>query len=526
MTSPATAISTPAGRVYINPLRDPSPEYISVTRVITDGVPKHLENWFKRTTAEYAVDQQAIWQQLPRDAAVDLIKREADRVRDAAAARGNVVHALLEAATSGQRDDRTWKPEISGYVDAGLRFLDEWQPEVVWAETTVYSDTHLYAGTLDLLAHLPGLGLTIVDWKTSSDIYAETGLQLAAYRHADYALIDNTEQPLPAINAGAAVHLRHDGTYDLVPLACGPDQHALFLHATHVARFTSEGWKHVKGTPLPSPSPAVVLAERKAWLRTRLEYLRDRHPGALDSIAAMWPAGVPTLRHDGHTLEQVEQIRTIVSQVEAAFGVPFGQPDPLAEAAAPEVRTALADRLSNLPADLLDDVTAAAKEAGVPHVRTPLFSRAHADRLEPLLVAAEQEAASRQAELRRLGIEALDGDADLVPALLSLVGVTGDVVEWAQLEQFAALCNAVTNGRVALLAADDGGWSVTCPDGEQLLVAKHGSKSAALAVCREIAGRYSRPTPRSTAAAVGDPVLVALALSTSTTNPDTQEMAS
>lgn len=523
MTSPAASIDTPNGRIYINPLRQPSPEYFSVTRALSGGIPKPaLEGWFKRTTAEYAVDNKAIWEQLPRDTAVDLIRRESDRVRDAAADRGSIVHAVLEAAATVARPDTTWQPDLAGYVDAGLRFLDEWQPDIVWVEVTVFSDQHLYAGTFDLLAHLPGLGLAILDWKTSSDIYPETGLQLAAYRYADYVLIDNQEQPIPAVTAGAGIHLRADGTYSLVPLRCGPDEHATFLHALSVARFTTDGYKHVKSPPLPAPSPEAVADELATWLRARLEYLRDNHPGALDSLAAMWPAELPTLRQGGYTLEQLDEIRTIIKQVEAAFSVPFGRPDPLSEAAPQEVRDALRRRLEALPADLLDRAAAEAQTAGVPNIGAPLFSRAHAQRLEPIVAEVEREAGERTTALRSAAVEALGGDADVTAGLLAEVGVDGEVITWPQLEQFTALCRAVTGGVFQLQYDTDAGrWTVVCPGAEARLVKAHGSKSAALAVCREIAGRYGRPTPRSTAAAVGDPVLVAFA-ATHTDNTNTQ----
>lgn len=53
----------------------------------------------------------------------------------------------------------------------------------VHIEQVVYSRTHRYAGTMDLLAYVDG-ELAVVDFKTAKGIYAEYHLQTAAYRHA------------------------------------------------------------------------------------------------------------------------------------------------------------------------------------------------------------------------------------------------------------------------------------------------------------------------------------------------------
>jgi hypothetical protein len=515
MTSPATAVDTGnAGRIYLNPLLgDQSPEYMSVTTAIKYGVPKPLENWFKKVTAEFAVDNQPVWTQLDRDAAVDVIKREADRVRDAAADRGNIVHAILEAATTGTRPDRTWSPEITAYVDAGLAFLNDWQPTICWAETTVYSDRHLYAGSLDLLAHLAGLGLTLIDWKTAADIYPETGLQLAGYRFADYAIIDGAQVPVPPIASGAAVHLRPDGTYALIPVACGPKEHDTFLHAMHVARFTTKGAKKIKGPPLVAPTPGVMVVERKAWLRARVEGLRDAHPDALNALALMWPEGVPTLKADNgaHTLADLDAITRVIVDVEAAHDIPFPPPDPTATPVPTELREAIRARMERLPSDLVAEVSEAAKNAGVPHLSNPLVSRAHVDRLEPLLVDAEAEAIRRSEHRRALAVELLDGDAELHKLVIATIGNLDLPPTACEIEQYEALARAVNAGTLALVVTEDGTQSLRAFAGEETLVAFYGSKSAALAAARELASTYSRPTPRSAVAAAGDSVLVALA---------------
>lgn len=53
----------------------------------------------------------------------------------------------------------------------------------VFIEQTIWSPTHAYAGTMDLLAWVNGQ-LTLVDYKTSKGIYPEYKLQVAAYIRA------------------------------------------------------------------------------------------------------------------------------------------------------------------------------------------------------------------------------------------------------------------------------------------------------------------------------------------------------
>ena len=102
MTSPANARTVNGGRVYTNPCRDDDRTYDSVTRLISEGVPKHLGNWFKKVTAEWSYDNQTTWADLPRDQAVTLMKTASDRVRDAAGNIGNHVHTHLEQRALGE----------------------------------------------------------------------------------------------------------------------------------------------------------------------------------------------------------------------------------------------------------------------------------------------------------------------------------------------------------------------------------------------------------------------------------------
>jgi hypothetical protein len=68
-------------------------------------------------------------------------------------------------------------------VSAWERWKDSVNFKPLLCEQPVWSETHEYAGTMDLLAEVNGRP-TLLDWKTGKAIYQESFLQNAAYRHA------------------------------------------------------------------------------------------------------------------------------------------------------------------------------------------------------------------------------------------------------------------------------------------------------------------------------------------------------
>jgi hypothetical protein len=178
-----------------------------------------------------------------------------DRMRDHAADRGTLIHAIAEAHIEG-RPLPDFTDEELPYALAFEAFLTEWEPEFIEVETTVYDPDLCVAGTFDALAVIEGEHF-VLDWKSSKDIYPEVALQLAFYMHAPTIVrADGTTEPFnhPRDRAGA-VHLRPDGTFDLIPMGDQPEDYTGFLSALNVARWAKsvDGWQ---------PTPAV--RERKA----------------------------------------------------------------------------------------------------------------------------------------------------------------------------------------------------------------------------------------------------------------------
>ena len=213
-----------------------------VTSILSDGFPKPaLVGWGIKSVAEYAIDH---WDDLAVEKPSDRLKTlkgspYADR--DAAANRGSAVHALAEQLVQGVEVDVP--DELAGHVEAYVRFLTEWAPEPVLVERTVVNYTVGYAGTLDLSARFPCWPgeHVLTDIKTSrSGIFGETGMQLAAYRFAEFFVDDDgTEQPMPAIDRVIAVHVRADG-YDVIPVRADEYVFTRFRHVAVVARAAGE----------------------------------------------------------------------------------------------------------------------------------------------------------------------------------------------------------------------------------------------------------------------------------------------
>jgi recombinational DNA repair protein RecT len=112
---------------------------------------------------------------------------------------------------------------------------------------------------------VPGHGVGLLDIKTTrSGIFGEVGLQLAAYRNAEFYIdADGKEQPMPRTTWAGAIWVRADG-YDLVPVESGPDVYRVFRYAQQIAQFQM-GYRGVaklvrRSDQVRDISPAVVYA--------------------------------------------------------------------------------------------------------------------------------------------------------------------------------------------------------------------------------------------------------------------------
>lgn len=234
----------------------------SVTTIIGGGCPKPaLLPWGIKMVAEGAVEAVESGALVPmvgqdRDAAVQFLKGLPYAKRDRAANLGTDVHAAIEAVQLGKPMPPAPLP-IRPHMEQFARFVADYQPEFEMAEETVYNRSESYAGTLDAVVRIGGRTL-ILDVKTGKDIYPETAMQLAAYRHAEFrGLPDGDERPMPPVDGACALHLTADG-YRLLDVEAGEDVFRAFLYCREVFRWMEVTSKTVVRLPVPLPVPNEV----------------------------------------------------------------------------------------------------------------------------------------------------------------------------------------------------------------------------------------------------------------------------
>jgi hypothetical protein len=174
-----------------------------------------------------------------RMAYADILKAVQYGVRDAAADRGTQVHDLAEHLARGETIDVP--DELTGHVDAYLRFLEQWRPTNALVERVVVNRRHKYMGKLDMIADFPQKGRGLVDIKTGKNVYNDAGLQLAAYRHAETTLSEDgdTEEPMPSVDWCGAIWVRADG-YDVYEYRADDYVFQNFLYVKQVYDFFAD----------------------------------------------------------------------------------------------------------------------------------------------------------------------------------------------------------------------------------------------------------------------------------------------
>jgi hypothetical protein len=263
-----------------------------VTTITGDGLPKPaLLNWAGDATAAYAVDRWDELAQLPISERLNRMKKGRYETTDKAKARGTAVHKLAERLIAGERV--TIPDGIEGYVNACVKFLDEFDLRAAYVEAVVYSETHRHVGTLDLIGdvrlpdmpeyeHIPrdddGYSRGLFDWKTSkSGIFGEVALQLAPYRHSEFMILpDGTVIDMPQVDFCAGIHLRPDG-YSCVPLVCDDDVYRDFLYVKETARIVA-GLRDLVGDPIEPPTAS----------RYQLARVSDEEDAAIAELEAIY----------------------------------------------------------------------------------------------------------------------------------------------------------------------------------------------------------------------------------------------
>lgn len=232
--------------------RDEHGKVPGVTTIQRDGFPRpQLIDWAGNVTAEYAIDYWDELSELKPSERLKRLRRARYESRDSARDRGTDIHKLAVALTAGEEVELA--DETALYVDAYVRWLDEWDAQPVLQETTVVSYKHRYAGTLDLVADLNDGHRWLIDLKhTAKGPYGDTAFQLAGYRYAEfYVDNDGAEKPMLPVERTGVVQIRADGC-DLFPIPADDRQFRQFLYIQQVA-IAAEESKDLVGRPVRPP---------------------------------------------------------------------------------------------------------------------------------------------------------------------------------------------------------------------------------------------------------------------------------
>ncbi|MEV7425171.1 hypothetical protein [Streptomyces sp. NPDC091212] len=227
-----------------------------------------LTFWAAKESAEAAVTNWDIVSQLiTRDpaGAVDYLKNAHRRKSKAASDLGSSAHDIFERQARGDIINvRHIHADIKPHVRWFDEFLQEVQPEFLYLEETVWSDTHQYAGSFDAIARIDG-EVAVIDWKTSKSVYDSVALQLAAYRHADRIILEETGEsiPVPEMTGGAVLHVRPEG-WQFVPVQCDAQVLDAFLALRSVYDWEKGGKRGVVGRAVAWGGEQQTGTERRA----------------------------------------------------------------------------------------------------------------------------------------------------------------------------------------------------------------------------------------------------------------------
>lgn len=277
---------------------------------------------------------------------------------------GIALHAITGQLDSGyppthltEQTERDLECYVNTLIEHGVTLLPD------YVERTVVDDTHRAGGTFDRLAGVRGYRLPMIsDLKTGEDIkysWSAFAVQLAGYANAE-ALYEqgadpngstDVRAPMPEVDRqhGLIIHLPAGGArcdLYIVDIAAGWEG---FQIALDVRRWRSrrglgtpiaaavpdnyadqqieadEALANAPESPVEAPVTAVQL---RAWLQGRINVCGRHSDAARDDLIRSWPIGVPSLRSDGHTSEQLDLIGSVLDGVEQRHSIPFGETKP------------------------------------------------------------------------------------------------------------------------------------------------------------------------------------------------------
>lgn len=221
------------------------------------GIPKPwLANWAAKMVAEFAVEEIETIRSLVENGkatdATKLLKGAPWSKRDDAGDRGTAIHLAAEALARGHEIPDLENEDELDCAIAVEAFLKKRGSKILGTEITVFNPAVGYAGTFDLWEMDTEGMLWLLDWKSSKSVYAEHAVQLAAYRHAEFAVVQRkdagngkeekwTGKVIPwgpdRVDRMGVVHVRPDGA-TLYPVRYDTRLWTTFRAAAHTKMFS------------------------------------------------------------------------------------------------------------------------------------------------------------------------------------------------------------------------------------------------------------------------------------------------
>lgn len=242
MTDPVLAVAKKSGRHYVHPRT--GEEVPSVTTILGVLDKPALPRWAALEVATYAVTHADSWRDLPPRDAVELLKKAPWGKTKNAADAGTDAHAYCEALLRGTANPIPQQDMFSPLYGKALEnvaaLVAAVKPQPLAIEATAWSNGFGYAGTFDGLHIIDGQ-VTLVDLKTSKDVYPDYALQLAAYRFADAIVTpDGDDLVMPEIQRCQIWHAPKEGAWSVVDVRADHDEFAAFRAALEVWKWKQD----------------------------------------------------------------------------------------------------------------------------------------------------------------------------------------------------------------------------------------------------------------------------------------------
>lgn len=267
-----------SGARFYYDTENPGTRVPGVTSIVGMLPKPALQYWSARLAAELAVDTVDTLPgmvQRDRQGAIDYLKGAAPRYTKERGRIGSEAHDLFERMARGETIGRT-HPDMVPYHRHFGEFLDELQPELVFAEDVVWSDAHAYAGSFDAIMRLRlddngwpdphgDPALVLMDYKTSREVYPAVALQLAAYGHADWivsAVSGAEATPMPTLDGACVLHVTPAG-WEFFPVHADENTFAYFLHLREIFRWEHEVSRGVIGRPIAQHHDALITGTQR-----------------------------------------------------------------------------------------------------------------------------------------------------------------------------------------------------------------------------------------------------------------------